>query len=1684
MKNNYFTLIMAAVFVCLMTGFTAVSGQAYSKISLGWNTEMGCSVYDNEGYFHIEELDDLPCLQICEGAEVLYWVNDLPPGAIVEWTVIGGTYVPQSGNSILVTWIGSHPTSTVYIEVTLDDGTLLEFQVCVEMVGNPIAGINLPPPGETSFCVGQEIFFINTSIPNPGGQLVDFHWDFGIDEPETSNEFEPSYIYSDPGTYTVTLTVWNECRCSDTYELEIHIEEMGEPVDIECPTVTCEGAIEMYSANPDIEGCDENVHYNWIVEGGTILNGTENDPVVEVLWDNVDDTGFGWVTLYLEGCNQCPVPSTVKVPVVKSNQVIKPGVEEEVEILCKGSQYRFYMPQWPTTEFEWSLFDSNGVDYSHFLALTDQRNEIIINLRLPTAAALANGEYKLHTTYYNTLKGCTGKAERIFYIYDAPHVIMGPTKSCEGENLLFETAEVDPQTYWILEDDNNSVVQSHIGSTFTVNVPAGIYMLRASAPYRCAGPSLVLNVYAYPPTPVGDFTLPDGVCPGESYVIEFTNTDPDLNPNQYILNWEVENGEVEGHNTGPQINVIFDDNPTGDYKVSVSYSRKGTPSCPSDWLESEIINPVNVDTVIEGYDPQTDLPISYNQFCTSTTSHFRVDEIEGDEYIWKVTPSNFGSVIEGQGTNQIEIMWNEIANNVTFGDVELKIRKCTEWFTVQPFEAELIESPDITLSVPSQVCAEELFDVTVYSSVPITNWTLFELNLAPNTTPISNPTTVSPTEFVFEDVSFPPVFSGNVLFNIEVTIETPNGCMSDSFGHEQITVIPSPVAIITPNINTNAFCNLTDLQTAGLLLTGIEQTGLIQVNSWTWYHSQTSNGPYSVVGNNTAFHQVQNFGFYKVEGIGTNGCSTMSDPFQVIEDCGGGSGPNPGNPCPTESLSLTTVWLSCNRIEATVNYTSSPIISWYASPSHKINLVSSTGNTALFQVRDPGKYTITVYATYSCGRIFTHETETVYYQPKMDYEVECLPNGDYAVTLYNDSPFIAGNAPDHTAFYHNGTPVNYPGINQDEHTFVVSPGYHEFQLEISKTGYPVCSTYILPLDLTPPDASFTLPAFACAGDNGYGDVLLLQPDNPNQNHYYKWEFSETSNLNMDTPVVLFTEYGNPQYITLTVTDRYGCTDTHTVPIEIILPDFQGNIVGHENPVCQGDTVTLSYIINGDTPISYQWLFEEMVIPGATGSTYAAGIKGRYGLLVSDNYGCFQSIDPVNVNIIPEPIVRISGPESACAKENFTLYGSSNKSSYARRWLRNGVQIHPLSPTTPWDITMTENSPGTYTYTLEVGDPTLGECTNELDFVIEIMPEPNPQQAEMGFRVSCNPFMVMAYIQNPDPNGTYNWSNGDFGTQTTVNHSGLIGVRYTTEWGCSIWSSEIIPKLPEEHLWVFPTGCVEICESAEWNPQSYVIGPLPIYDSHDWVWNGNPYNPQYNSVVQPQELYMDGTLQMQLGTNIFNTYCDITSDPLNISYAHEGCRTCESEEVWIEPFDEPRINQNSPFLYYDMFFQLSNNHGMPLTFQLSSPDGVFVPSTFLVHPGQMVVYPQFFPNSGFTGGTTTVFVRVLHNGVFFCEFELDIDFPYPVAEKMSFVPMELSLSPNPAIHEVLVSYEMEEGQRGTLTVYSLSGIALIHKEVQVHKDMVPLNIDRLSSGMYIIVLKDTTGKIMQQILIKR
>ena len=344
----------------------------------------------------------------------------------------------------------------------MSGSTIISKSLCIEKIVIPSAMFQIAPldhysPDDTIYlCSDQVINFINLSSANNGSSLISYHWLFKNNSTgtfTTSSEFQPSLAFTEDGEYTAILTVTNECNCTSEYALRFIVKGRG--FEISCPTVICEGQSSIYSLPFDgMEICHE--HFNWSVVGGHVLS--EGGGNIEVLWDAVDQNGFGYVTFYPTDCQlDCLEPSTIKIPVIQSHGTIQGPTD-----ICYGSQGRYKLPQWPTTDIQWEIIGNSNNDLGEVI-LTDQRNEVIVT-------PYTSGTITLRATYMNTLLHCGGEATFDIRI-SKPLEITGEENVCQHNSSVYTTTN-DVQVNWTLTTITGTPIYTLANSvnfTYTFN---------------------------------------------------------------------------------------------------------------------------------------------------------------------------------------------------------------------------------------------------------------------------------------------------------------------------------------------------------------------------------------------------------------------------------------------------------------------------------------------------------------------------------------------------------------------------------------------------------------------------------------------------------------------------------------------------------------------------------------------------------------------------------------------------------------------------------------------------------------------------------------------------------------------------------------------------------------------------------------------------------------------------------------------------------------------------------------------------------------------------------------------------------------------------------------------------------------------------------------------------------------
>lgn len=122
-------------------------------------------------------------------------------------------------------------------------------------------------------CKTKEVNFKNTSI---GG--LSYHWDFGVNNSlaDTSNLFEPTYIYPDTGTYKVKLIVNPNSTCSDSITRYVKVYPDFK-TDFTITGNPCPNSI--INLNAQItNSCPPTSFYNWY-SNGIMIGNTANTTI-------------------------------------------------------------------------------------------------------------------------------------------------------------------------------------------------------------------------------------------------------------------------------------------------------------------------------------------------------------------------------------------------------------------------------------------------------------------------------------------------------------------------------------------------------------------------------------------------------------------------------------------------------------------------------------------------------------------------------------------------------------------------------------------------------------------------------------------------------------------------------------------------------------------------------------------------------------------------------------------------------------------------------------------------------------------------------------------------------------------------------------------------------------------------------------------------------------------------------------------------------------------------------------------------------------------------------------------------------------------------------------------------------------------------------------------------------------
>jgi len=284
---------------------------------------------------------------VCQGQSgVVYSVQSIPGATGYIWTLSpGATLVAGvNTNSIMVDFSTIASDGIITVKGTNDCGNGIvspNFPVKVNI--SPIAVFTFDPINQ---CVGVAVSFTDASLPNGGGIITSWLWDFG--DPgsganNTSTSQNPTHIFSSSGIHAVTLLSSNVNNCSGTISHDVNVNAL--PVAAFANSTPCFGTQTTFN-DQSIAYAPAIISWDWDFGDGTPHSSVQNPS------HNYAAAGTYNVTLIVTNSNGC-VNSTIK-PV----QVVLPPTAEFMTSSggCTGSPVQFT--------------DQSSVSYGYITTLT------------------------------------------------------------------------------------------------------------------------------------------------------------------------------------------------------------------------------------------------------------------------------------------------------------------------------------------------------------------------------------------------------------------------------------------------------------------------------------------------------------------------------------------------------------------------------------------------------------------------------------------------------------------------------------------------------------------------------------------------------------------------------------------------------------------------------------------------------------------------------------------------------------------------------------------------------------------------------------------------------------------------------------------------------------------------------------------------------------------------------------------------------------------------------------------------------------------------------------------------------------------------------------------------------------------------------------------------------------------
>lgn len=263
-----------------------------------------------------------------------------------------------------------------------------------------------------------------------------------------------------------------------------------------------------------------------------------------------------------------------------------------------------------------------------------------------------------------------------------------------------------------------------------------------------------------------------------------------------------------------------------------------------------------------------------------------------------------------------------------------------------------------------------------------------------------------------------------------------------------------------------------------------------------------------------------------------------------------------------------------------------------------------------------------------------------------------------------------------------------------------------------------------------------------------------------------------------------------------VTNGNDCSDTSTVATIIVNPlPFAPLSPGGPVNICPGNTAILH--TSPGPGLNYQWLLNNVPIPGATDDTLITGQAGLYSVVVTNASNCADTSMAVFINVfqLPPAFITFAGNDTVCQGDTVLLEGPPIV-GLLYQWQINGADISGAT-----DANYAATVSGNYTVVVQSG------CdSTSVPLLITVLPSPVPQISHTGMTLSTGSFDSYQWSLNGNP------IPGATNQVLSLSANGIYSVSVTDGNGCEGRSADMI--ITDVAVWdlagnqveVFPNPC--------------------------------------------------------------------------------------------------------------------------------------------------------------------------------------------------------------------------------------------------------------------------------------